>query len=368
MHIKSITFLFFLNIIMEPFFGYEFIKLDNANCVIGNNTIKVREIGEKQPYYPYEEHEVKLSTFEIGKYLITNDEYFKFRKETGYKTAFEKYRNSKKDLAFNNIINKNNPCVKISVFDAIAYCQWFTDKYGNETDNYRLPTNCEWEYAAMGNEKQKYPWGNSAKILSSLNTDEVTMKKDVSITLVEEDESCFGVRNLLGGNEIVLDNYILVRENYKNLNSINPVIFYSGKDIEFMSRGGVRYNDLSDELGLFFSSWANFDYPTAPFRMVKDSGIIFNKGEQDECIYFINRGISKNNQLAIYKSPNKNDSPLFITDSKDFYILFKTTFTEDNFYRVYYKEGLDEFGRPCWHSGWIETCFVEITNKKWYED
>jgi formylglycine-generating enzyme required for sulfatase activity len=86
-------------------------------------------------------HEVELSQYEIGKYPVTVQEFGKYVAEGGREP----------DQWENQVLYPNRPVVYVSWHDASAYCVWA---------GVRLPTEAEWERAALGTEERLYPWGN----------------------------------------------------------------------------------------------------------------------------------------------------------------------------------------------------------------
>lgn len=114
-------------------------------------------------------HQVQVDAFWIDQFEITNSAFERFVLETGYQTDAEKtgggslWQNSQ----WNRVAGLNwrqpnsanegiatimdHPVVQVSWNDALAYCQWAGG---------RLPSEAEWELAAIGTTGRKYPWGN----------------------------------------------------------------------------------------------------------------------------------------------------------------------------------------------------------------
>ncbi len=119
-------------------------------------------------------HEVSVARFAMGEYELTVGEFRLFVEATGYQTEAEKgdgcYVNLDNDTSWEKVKEANwrnpyfsqtdnQPVTCISWNDATAYAAWLTQQTGQQ---YRLPTEGEWEYAARAGTETKYWWGNEA--------------------------------------------------------------------------------------------------------------------------------------------------------------------------------------------------------------
>jgi formylglycine-generating enzyme required for sulfatase activity/serine/threonine protein kinase len=119
-------------------------------------------------------HYVRVQDFLIGKHEVTNREYMAFVEATGkhlpewmnpdskyhYQTGTDNFYKKLGPALY----NLDHPVVGVSWEDAVAYCQWLSQRGAIK---YRLPTEAEWELAARGGNTQvKYSWGNGSPTIA----------------------------------------------------------------------------------------------------------------------------------------------------------------------------------------------------------
>jgi formylglycine-generating enzyme required for sulfatase activity len=114
-------------------------------------------------------HTVTLDAFYIGKHEITNADWKKFQNDPGYEDKKfwpngwvvpkdqSPYWHQANNHGGGTPGSDNYPVLGVNWDAATAYCNWLSAKTGKK---YRLPTEAEWEKAARGTDKRKFPWGN----------------------------------------------------------------------------------------------------------------------------------------------------------------------------------------------------------------
>lgn len=120
-------------------------------------------------------HPVYLDDFFIAPYAVTNAEYYRFVRDTGYRpidvhtlpsVVAPDLHESFAQLASRYVWQggrppagmEDHPVTLVQHRDAVEYCRWLAAVADKP---FRLPTEAEWEKAARGGlENKPYPWGD----------------------------------------------------------------------------------------------------------------------------------------------------------------------------------------------------------------
>ena len=147
-----------------------------AMCVLPAGTFRMGDMtghgedGERPAHQT-----VIAKPFAVGVYPVTVEEFARFADATGYRTRAEQegvaaiWRGERWEQS--SQINWRNfyaepgryPVVFITWFDAVAYCQWLSAATGQD---YRLPSEIEWEYACRAGSEADWCYGSEANLLA----------------------------------------------------------------------------------------------------------------------------------------------------------------------------------------------------------
>lgn len=123
----------------EPFLGISFVAVAGGPFEMGDASNLGQE--DERPA-----HRVEVNGFRISQHEVTFAQYDAFCEATG--------RHKPGDNGWGR---ERRPVINVSWNDAMAFCQWLSQRTGKEI---RLPTEAEWEYAARGRGK-KIGWSGA---------------------------------------------------------------------------------------------------------------------------------------------------------------------------------------------------------------
>jgi formylglycine-generating enzyme required for sulfatase activity len=149
--------------------AYEQYHLDQGDTDIAKQTrIWTEDEINDQP--------LRLPTFEIARYLLTNAQWKLFLDDSGYDPdapwwddvgrAWLREAGRTQPLFWDDerfgIARPNHPVGGISWYEAVALCRWLTQHpdYNQAGYVYMLPSEAQWEYVARRATRRIYPWGN----------------------------------------------------------------------------------------------------------------------------------------------------------------------------------------------------------------
>jgi formylglycine-generating enzyme required for sulfatase activity len=87
------------------------------------------------------------------------------------------------------------PVVGVCQFEAMAYLRWLQAQCGRPL---RLPTEAEWEAAARGLQRRRWPWGNVEPGRWWLNADPAHLRRTTPVGVFAESDSPDGLADLAG--------------------------------------------------------------------------------------------------------------------------------------------------------------------------
>ncbi len=148
-----------------------------------------------------DEPAVKVPTYAMDVYEVTNAQFRKFIEDNGYDSeshwseAGWQWRQSRErrqpSYWSNEAVNQpEQPVVGVTWYEAEAYCCWAGKA---------LPTEAQWEKACQGTDERQYPWGDKP-----LETDKAEMIvkpeeiQTVAVGSAPQTQSPYGIHDLAG--------------------------------------------------------------------------------------------------------------------------------------------------------------------------
>jgi gamma-glutamyl hercynylcysteine S-oxide synthase len=205
------------------------------------------------PYPDFAVNEIMVDSFLIDRYPVTNAQFYEFITASGYRPSDTSgYLRHWHAGIFKQGQDKY-PVVNVSYEDMNAYARWARK---------RLPTQLEWQLAAQGNDKRKWPWGNEFHATYCNNS----FDRQTPVDAFPKGQSPFGVMDMVGNVWQMVNDIFFNGTNYMGV--IRGGSYYKPDSSWWYLQGGPQSLDKTQILLLVSPG---FDRSaTVGFRCVRD--------------------------------------------------------------------------------------------------
>jgi formylglycine-generating enzyme required for sulfatase activity len=139
----------------EPVTGMSFVWVPPGRFLMGSSKDQGAAGFDPEAYddeTPAREVELPHGVW-MGEHPVTNAQYGAFLADREHEQP--RFWQSREFNA------AEQPVVGVSFEDALAFCAWLTERVPLQQGyGFDLPTEAEWEHAARGSDRRRYPWGN----------------------------------------------------------------------------------------------------------------------------------------------------------------------------------------------------------------
>ncbi len=205
------------------------------------------------PYPEVSNIEVRIDSFLIDRFPVTNAQYYDFLVNSGYRPADTTRFLRHWESGIYRQGQERYPVVYVSYEDMKAYAKWAGK---------RLPTEAEWQLAAQGTDKRKWPWGDEFHGTFCNNA----FNKLTPVDAFTKGMSPYGVADLVG-NVWQMTNDMYFNGSYY-FTVIRGGSFYKPESSWWYIQGGPQALDRTQIMLLVSTAYDRNS--TVGFRCVKD--------------------------------------------------------------------------------------------------
>ena len=138
----------------------------------------------------------EVMPFKIAKFPVTNAQYAAFIEDVGYKDErwWDDLASRAPSPRASDWRDEDAPKLEANWFEAVAFTRWLSDRSGLDV---RLPTEWEWQWAAVGDSDWQYAYGRAFDE-TKCNMKESGIGRTTAVMRYAGAESQFGAVDLSG--------------------------------------------------------------------------------------------------------------------------------------------------------------------------